>query len=134
MSTITAPGTEVEVRLRYRPVGDVLTVSVRSPADAGPVERTERGDLLVESTPMPDGSTLLHALQLLDAGAHRSRGDLDLVPAALRPAALDLLDPGRRHHGHPSTHRPTHATVVHEQTIRVPARALRIGATSAQGR
>ena len=47
----------VEVRLRYRPVGDILTVSVRSGAPPGPRCRTELDDdTLIEWMRMPDGT------------------------------------------------------------------------------
>ena len=106
----------VEVRLRYRPVGDVLTISVRSGLPEGPRFQTEPDHhTIIEWLRMPDGSSLMAAMQVIGA-RDRSPDDgpdplLQLSPQ-LRHDALDLIDPGRRHHGHPSAHRPVAPTAT----------------------
>ena len=124
-------GTAV-VRLRYRPVGDVLTVSVAVPGVPGPVQRHESGPALVESCELPDGSARLCALRLLGASASRA-GDHPFhpLPFRLADAVLALVDPGHRHHGHPSTHRPLRADGVRESTVVVELAALRLAPSSA---
>ncbi|MCU0310947.1 MAG: hypothetical protein MUE36_08390 [Acidimicrobiales bacterium] len=125
----------VEVRLRYRPVGDVLTVSVRSEAPPGPIGRTELDDATsIEWTRRPDGTEQMTALQLLDARSSITDGrGFDVLPEALRAAALDLIDPGRHHHDHPSTHRPTHPTATHDSWVRTTADALVVALPRAAG-
>jgi hypothetical protein len=116
----------VEVQLRYRPVGDVLTVSVRSGAPPGPTHQTELDDdTLIEWVRMPDGTTQLLAMQLIGALSRSDHdGTIHDLPEALREPALDLINPGHRHHDHPSAHRPSRPTTTHETIIRTTIHAL----------
>jgi hypothetical protein len=111
----------VDVHLRYRPVGDVLTMTVDSDATAGPRFHTELDDdTLVEWTRRPDGTTHILAVQLLDARSRVSgTGPIEALPAAFTEPALDLLDPGHRHRHHPSSHRPTNPVAAHSAVVRV---------------
>lgn len=125
MSRATEVDGMVEVRLRYRPVGDVLTVSVQSGAPPGARFQTELDDdTLMEWMRRPDGTRQMLAMQVIGARS-RSTGTIDpaidQLPEALREPALDLMNPGHRHHDHPSAHRPTTPTATHEYTIRTDA-------------
>ena len=122
----------VEVRLRYRPVGDVLTVTVRSGGPPGPTFQTELDDdTLIEWMRMPDGSEQLTAMQLIGARSRSSAdGTIPELPEALRGPALDLMNPGHRHHDHPSAHRPTTPTATHESTVRTDTEDLKVGKSS----
>ena len=133
--SMQAEGT-VEVRLRYRPVGDILTVSVQSGAPPGPRSQTELDEnTLVEWMRMPDGSEQITAMQLLDARSRSThRTTIDQLPEALREPALDLIHPGHRHHDHPSAHRLTNPTATHESLVRTTTDALALPLPrSAQG-
>jgi hypothetical protein len=120
MNPTTEVEAMVEVRLRYRPVGDVLTVTVRSEGPPGPTFQTELDDgTLMEWMRLPDGTGQLTAMQLIGARSRSTRdGTIPELPAALREPALDLMNPGHRHHDHPSAHRPTTPTATHESTVR----------------
>jgi hypothetical protein len=120
MSPTTEVEGMVEVRLRYRPVGDVLTVTVRSEVPPGPTFQTELDDdTLMEWMRLPDGTERLTAMQVIGARSRSGEdGAIPELPEALREPALDLMNPGHRHHDHPSAHRPTTATSTREQTVR----------------
>jgi hypothetical protein len=116
----TASDEMVEVRLRYRPVGDVLTLVVPAGDQPGPHFSTEPSPgAMVEWVQLPDGSARMVGIQLIEASSRTDAdGRLPELPEALRSAALDLMHPGHRHHDHPSSHRPTHPTSAHDIHIR----------------
>jgi len=118
----------VEVRLRYRPVGDVLTVSVCSGLPDGPRFQTEPDDhTIIEWLRMPDGSTCMAAVQIIGPGPTNSPGRgplIDYLHESLRATALELISPGRSHNHHPSTHSPTRSTDSRETTVLTTADAV----------
>ncbi len=109
----------LEVRLRYRPVGGVLTGSVRGVDPNGRRHQASPDDdTVLEFVTTPQGDHQLVAFHLLDTTFDDvARRSVAFLPEPLRRPVLDLLDPGRHHHGHPSTHRPTTPLTVHEATV-----------------
>lgn len=122
----TPPDQEmVEVRLRYRPVGDILTCVVTGSDPSRRVTTEPVPGVLAEWTPTPDDRMRLTALQILDASQPQptDADPFSLLPPDLRAACHDLIDPGRHHSRHPSTHRPTTPVSIREETTRT-ARSL----------
>ena len=118
----------VEVRLRYRPVGDVLTLTVHSEGPPGRRFQTEiDDDTLVEWERMPNGTTQMTAMQLIARGPDSSTEPWSDLAGPLRSAALDLAQPGRHHHDHPSAHRRVPTTGAVESTVAVFPSDLQIG-------
>ena len=127
MSVMPDEGQIVEVRLRYRPIGDILTVTI--PSAPSPGHRHSESltvNRILEWSERADGSRRLEALQVIDATHDIANGSLhDLgITDQLFDEIHALIRPGAHHHGHPSTHRPETPLTVHESTVRVPSSRL----------
>jgi hypothetical protein len=133
MSAAAQVEATVEVRLRYRPVGDVLTVLVRSEGPPGSMFQMDLdGDISIEWVRMADGTRQIAAMQILGALARYGDGEhTSELPVTLRRPAMELMDRGGRHHGHPSTHRPLQPTGTYEAVLRIAGESMTFSSGSA---
>lgn len=123
----TPPDQEmVEVRLRYRPVGDILTCVISGSDPSRRFTTEPAPGVLAEWTPTLGDRMRLTALQIIDASQPQP-ADTDpfsLLSPDLREACHDLIDPGRHHSSHPSTRRPLPPTAVVDTVLNVDSSLL----------
>jgi hypothetical protein len=111
----------VEVRLRYRPVGDILTCIVSGSDPSRRFTTEPAPGVLAEWTPTTEDRMRLTALQIAGASeAQTTETDpFSLLPPELRDVCRDLIDPGRHHSSHPSTHRPSTPISTRQETVQI---------------